>query len=128
MKKLDPSAFNPSNTTMSSERAPPLDLRTVPTRASRASAPSMSAALRPLLSDSRRRIYNLPEAPTYRPTEEEFRDPMQYIARIRPEAERYGICKIVPPDNWRPDFHLDTEVIRSCIACLTGVSRPLTHT
>ncbi|KAI9598108.1 JmjC domain, hydroxylase-domain-containing protein [Syncephalis fuscata] len=112
MKKLDPSALVADNTILSSERAPALDLRTVATRASRANAPSMSAAIRPLLSDSRRRIYNLPEAPTYRPTEEEFRDPMQYIARIRPEAERYGICKIVPPENWQPDFHIDTETFR----------------
>ncbi|KAI8055345.1 JmjC domain, hydroxylase-domain-containing protein [Syncephalis plumigaleata] len=72
----------------------------------------MAIGPRSILTGTRRHIYNLPEAPTYRPTEEEFRDPMQYIARIRPEAERYGICKIVPPDNWQPGFHIDTETFR----------------
>ena len=29
------------------------------------------------------------------------------IHRIRPEAERYGICKIVPPSQWQPTCQLD---------------------
>jgi len=40
-------------------------------------------------------------APTYRPSEEEFLDPLKYIESIRPEAEKFGICKIVPPKSWR---------------------------
>ncbi|XP_024973658.1 putative lysine-specific demethylase JMJ16 isoform X1 [Cynara cardunculus var. scolymus] len=41
-------------------------------------------------------------APVFHPTEEEFEDTSKYIAKIRPEAEEYGICSIVPPDSWQP--------------------------
>eukprot|EP00898_Chlorokybus_atmophyticus_P004373 jgi/Chlat1/4937/Chrsp31S04852 len=46
-------------------------------------------------------------APTFRPTEEEFRDLLQYIASIRPVAEKYGACLIEPPPSWQPRFAFD---------------------
>lgn len=42
------------------------------------------------------------EAPVFYPTEEEFKDTLGYIASIRREAEKYGICRIVPPPSWKP--------------------------
>ena len=38
-----------------------------------------------------------PEAPVFEPTWAEFQDPLGYIAKIKPIAERAGICKVRPP-------------------------------
>ncbi|OVA06404.1 JmjC domain [Macleaya cordata] len=42
------------------------------------------------------------EAPIFYPNDEEFRDTLSYIAKIRLKAEPYGICRIVPPPSWKP--------------------------
>ncbi|XP_076469736.1 lysine-specific demethylase 5A-like isoform X2 [Babylonia areolata] len=45
-----------------------------------------------------------PECFVFSPTEEEFQDPLAYIAKIRPIACETGICKIKPPPDWQPPF------------------------
>ncbi|WIA15535.1 hypothetical protein OEZ85_002169 [Tetradesmus obliquus] len=52
----------------------------------------------------------LPAAPTFRPTAEEFRDPFAYLASIAPQAHKAGIAHIVPPEGWQPPIQmLDQE-------------------
>ncbi|KAF1329798.1 Histone demethylase, partial [Globisporangium splendens] len=51
----------------------------------------------------------LPPAKVFRPTLDEFADPIQYITRIQREAETTGICKIVPPAGWNPPFAIDLD-------------------
>lgn len=55
------------------------------------------------------RPHGISEAPTYCPTIDEWRDPLEYLKSIAPEASQYGICKIIPPDSWNPDFAINTE-------------------
>ncbi|XP_055595397.1 lysine-specific demethylase lid [Uranotaenia lowii] len=50
-----------------------------------------------------------PEAPVFEPSEEDFKNPLIYINKIRPIAEKYGICKIRPPTCWQPPFTVDVE-------------------
>uniref|UniRef100_A0A8C5R8R6 Lysine-specific demethylase 5D n=1 Tax=Leptobrachium leishanense TaxID=445787 RepID=A0A8C5R8R6_9ANUR len=52
------------------------------------------------------------ECPVFEPTWEEFADPLGYIARIRPIAEKAGICKIRPPVDWQPPFAVEVDNFR----------------
>ena len=81
--------------------APPLDFSTL--RMSAPRIPNPPPRERP-------RMFDLEEAPVYHPTIEQFSQPMEYIERIARDAKDYGICKIVPPEGWRPPFSIDTEV------------------
>ena len=86
---------------LSARKAQPLDLATVERRGH--GAPNNQPP-------KPNRMFGLQEAPTYRPTLEQFKDPVQYVQSIREEAQKYGIAKIAPPDGWNPPFAIDTEV------------------
>uniref|UniRef100_A0ACD5U714 Uncharacterized protein n=1 Tax=Avena sativa TaxID=4498 RepID=A0ACD5U714_AVESA len=45
---------------------------------------------------------DIDDAPVFTPTEEEFEDAIGYIMRIRPQVEKYGVCRVVPPSSWKP--------------------------
>uniref|UniRef100_A0A8C7Z0A3 [histone H3]-trimethyl-L-lysine(4) demethylase n=1 Tax=Oryzias sinensis TaxID=183150 RepID=A0A8C7Z0A3_9TELE len=53
-----------------------------------------------------------PECPVFEPSWEEFKDPLGYIAKIRPIAEKSGICKIRPPPDWQPPFSVELDSFR----------------
>lgn len=82
------------------QKAPALDMASVAT-----TAPKENPR-----SDPPTRIFGLQDAPCYYPTAKEWMDPLKFIERIRPDAEKAGICKIVPPEGWKPPFCLDSEV------------------
>ncbi|XP_037540623.1 lysine-specific demethylase 5B-B isoform X2 [Nematolebias whitei] len=50
-----------------------------------------------------------PECPVFEPSWEEFRDPYAFINKIRPIAEKTGICKVRPPPDWQPPFACDID-------------------
>ncbi|SCV69106.1 BQ2448_2126 [Microbotryum intermedium] len=87
-------------------RAPPLDFSTIRTHAPRLPNPPARPRSRPA------RMFGLQHAPVFHPTIEEFSKPMEYIEKIALEAREWGICKVVPPEGWRPPFALNTEAFR----------------
>ncbi|XP_021738049.1 lysine-specific demethylase JMJ18-like [Chenopodium quinoa] len=66
---------------------------------------------------------DLEEVPVFYPNEEEFKDTIRYIEKIRPIAEIYGICRIVPPPLWKPPFPLKKKDIWEKAKFVTRVQR-----
>ncbi|XP_063910266.1 protein Jumonji [Zophobas morio] len=52
----------------------------------------------------------LVEAPTFHPNEKEFQDPIEYIEKIRPKAEQFGICRIIPPSTFKPECKVTDDM------------------
>ncbi|XP_067622183.1 lysine-specific demethylase 5 [Eurosta solidaginis] len=52
------------------------------------------------------------ECPVFRPTQDEFKNPLAYISKIRPIAEKCGIAKILPPESWSPPFAVDVDKLK----------------
>uniref|UniRef100_A0A8C7I3Y0 Protein Jumonji n=1 Tax=Oncorhynchus kisutch TaxID=8019 RepID=A0A8C7I3Y0_ONCKI len=52
----------------------------------------------------------LGEAPVFCPTQREFQDPLVYLDSVREGAEPCGLCRVVPPADWRPECKLNDEM------------------
>lgn len=52
----------------------------------------------------------LPVAPEFCPTQREFQDPLVYLDSVREGAEPCGLCRVVPPADWRPECKLNDEM------------------
>ncbi|KAM9419343.1 protein Jumonji-like isoform 2-T2 [Salvelinus alpinus] len=52
----------------------------------------------------------LGEAPEFSPTQREFQDPLVYLDSVREGAEPCGLCRVVPPADWRPECKLNDEM------------------
>ncbi|KAI9244643.1 hypothetical protein EDC94DRAFT_551694 [Helicostylum pulchrum] len=85
---------------MTTDGGIPFDLTTVQTSSTQPETPKAN------------RIFGIQEAPTFYPTRDEFKDPLGYIEKISPQGEKYGIIKIVPPKDYKPEFSLKTENFR----------------
>ncbi|KAF4080622.1 hypothetical protein AMELA_G00173480 [Ameiurus melas] len=59
---------------------------------------------------SRAGLAALPEVPVLRPTSREFQDPLVYLDSVRECAEASGLCRVVPPPDWRPECKLSDEM------------------
>jgi len=55
--------------------------------------------------------------------DQEFQDTLKYIESIRPTAEPYGICRIVPPASWKPPCLLKEKNIWECSKFSTRVQK-----
>lgn len=60
-------------------------------------------ALRKSLLETTRVTLAVPEAPVFRPTAQEFADPLSYISGIQTSAAAAGIAKIIPPPGAQTD-------------------------
>ncbi|PSK36664.1 Lid2 complex component lid2 [Elsinoe australis] len=109
-----PMDIKPKAASFMPPRTTPMQAASVPLSARRADALDLNTVERRgqptqvRLPPKRNRLHDIPEAAVFRPTEEDFRDPMEYLHKIAPEGRKYGIVKIIPPDSWNPDFAIDT--------------------
>lgn len=68
------------------------------------------AAAKPDKGASRAGWAAMDEIPVLRPSAKEFHDPLVYIESVRAQVEKYGMCRVIPPPDWRPECKLNDEM------------------
>ena len=63
---------------------------------------ALRAAIEASLAISQQPAASMSRAPVFRPTKEEWSQPLEYLQSVMPRCEEQGILKIVPPAGWRP--------------------------
>ena len=56
--------------------------------------------------------FGLPLGPTFKPTVEEWKDPLAYLNFVRSQAELVGVAKIIPPKGWKAPSCIDKQQMR----------------
>jgi len=56
-------------------------------------------------------LTDIEEMAIYRPTDEEFKNPIDYIEKLYHDQKAYkhGCIKIIPPKSFKPKMAFDTE-------------------
>ena len=90
-----------SSVSLTSNSVDSCDVKLKSTTTSNACRKSRSKGKKP---DANAFENELEHAPTFRPMEQEFRDPMKYIRKITPFVLKYGMCILVPPAGWQVCF------------------------
>uniref|UniRef100_A0A8C1R7U4 Jumonji, AT rich interactive domain 2b n=1 Tax=Cyprinus carpio TaxID=7962 RepID=A0A8C1R7U4_CYPCA len=53
---------------------------------------------------------SLGEVPIFKPSSREFQDPLVYLDSVRERAESSGLCRVLPPPDWRPECKLNDDM------------------
>ncbi|KAL4616888.1 protein Jumonji-like [Arapaima gigas] len=75
-----------------------------------ASTPRRPAEPKVETEPSRTGCLIITEVPVLTPSPREFQDPLVYVELVRGQAEPYGLCRVIPPPDWRPECKLNEDM------------------
>uniref|UniRef100_A0A8D0CKZ5 Jumonji and AT-rich interaction domain containing 2 n=1 Tax=Scleropages formosus TaxID=113540 RepID=A0A8D0CKZ5_SCLFO len=75
-----------------------------------ASMPHQSAEVKVEKEPGRTGSFTMAEVLVLRASPQEFQDPLVYVDSVRDQAEPYGLCRVIPPPDWRPECKLNENM------------------